>query len=220
MVLARGARVGIVNLLDAGITHYHTARDLQSSFLKTQYVPWHIEMMLADALKERLAQLGLVLVPLAPTDALRHSRETCFLNSALAKGLPRDCAPPFAQLAGAEHVDAFIVLGPGLNDSVHGKRRRDLPDYLRGWGFVTGVPGAPGKPELFNMTELLLIGAGTGVRMGAREWGGSYQQQWSSFEGQPEQRVQPDDELNKLAPLFLDILTRQCSRLLEQVDVR
>jgi hypothetical protein len=218
MALARGARVGIVNLLDAGVTHYHIAKQLENSFLKTQYVPWHIEVMLAGALKERLDELGLEQVPVAATSELVKSRETCFLNSSLARGLPRECAPPFAQLAAAEHLDAIIVLGPGLNDSVHGKKRRELPEYLRGWGFVTGISGD--KPELFNMTELLLLGIGRdGVKLGAREWGGGYEQLWTNFAGGADQRVQPSEELDQLAALFTQILTRQGMRLLEQIDV-
>jgi hypothetical protein len=221
LVLPKGSRIGIVSLLDAAVTHYHAAKELEGSFMKTQFVSWNIDAMLAAVLKDRLADLGLVEVPLSANDALNKTRDTCFLNAALAKGLPRECGPAFADLAATQRLDAIIVLGPGLNDSAHGKRRKELPDYLRGWGFYTRVGGSDDKPELFNMTELVLVStAGQTVKLAAREWGGSYEQQWSSFTGQLDQRAVPNDQLGQLVPLFGDVLSRQCSRLLDQVDVR
>src|SRR2546430_13682002 len=56
----------------------------------------------------------------------------------------------------------FRSLGPGRNDSAHGDRRRQLPEYLRGWCFVTAARGeedtADKPPVLLDLTELLLIG--------------------------------------------------------------
>lgn len=218
LVLNKGARIGIVSLLDPAVTHYHAAKDIEASFMKTQFVNWNIEAMLVAALKERFTELGLVEVPLSANDALNKTRDNCFLHAALVKGLPRECGPAFAELASTQRLDAIIILGPGLNDSGHGKRRKDLPDFLRGWGFSTGTED---KPELFNMTELLLVSTSDqGVKLGAREWGGSYAQQWSSFMGLPDERAVSSDQLGQLVPLFADVLNRQCSRLLEQVDIR
>src|SRR5689334_4694658 len=70
LTLARGARVGVVNLLDAEVTHFHGAKEIKDSFLKTHPVSWSVDAMLADALKERLGQMGLVLVPLVVNEAL------------------------------------------------------------------------------------------------------------------------------------------------------
>src|SRR5271169_5087544 len=135
LLLPAGARVGVVNLLDAEVTHFHTARRVQDSFLKTYAVNWSVGAMLAEAVRERLAQLGFVSVPVAAGEALKRAREECFLNANLAKPLAKGCAAPYAQLATAEHLDGLIVLGPGLNDSTHAQatRRKDLPEYLRGW---------------------------------------------------------------------------------------
>jgi hypothetical protein len=221
LTLARGARVGVISLLDPEVTHYHEARAIKDSFLKTHTVAWPIDSMLGDAVKDRLTQLGLVPVPLGVTEALDRGREDCFLNAALHKGLPKECSPPFAQLAGAQHVDAIIVLGPGLNNSTHagGTRRKDLPDYLRGWGFVTGEEGAA-KPTLFNMTEMLLVGlTPQGATLSGREWGGAYALDWDSFMPPADLKAIPPQELNDLQPLFESILTRQASRLLEHLDV-
>src|ERR1700681_1816653 len=104
-------------LLDAEVTHFHASRRLENSFLKTYTVDWPVNGMLMEALRERLTQMGLVPVAAAATEPLRRAREACFLNAALAKGLPKACGPLFVQLAAAEHVDAIIVMGPGLNDS-------------------------------------------------------------------------------------------------------
>src|SRR5947209_3976798 len=160
---AAGARVGVVNLLDPEVTHFHAARQLQNSVLQTSTVGWPVSAMLMQALREGLTQMGLTPVAAAPTEALARARESCFLNAALAKGLPKACGPLYGQLAAAEHLEALIVLGPGLNDSTHagGIRRRGLPEYLRGWCIVSeeGVTGVTaGAPALLNLTELLLIG--------------------------------------------------------------
>jgi hypothetical protein len=223
LTLARGARVGVVNLMDAEVTHFHAARALQDSFLKTHTVSWSVNAMLGDALKDRLAQMGLLLVPLAVSDALDRHREECFLNGSPAKGLSKECAPPFAQIASTEHVDAIIVLGPGLNNSAHaaGARRKDLPDYLRGWGFVTNDQSAAGgKPTLFNMTELLLIGVlPDGVSLRGREWGGSYSVEWTNFTPAADLKAMPAQQLDELQPLFAGILSRQTGRLLDQLQV-
>ncbi len=178
--------------------------------------------MLDQAVNDRIAQLGLVLVPLGVTAALDRGREDCFLNAALHKGLPKECGPPFAQLANAEHVDAIIVLGPGLNNSTHagGTRRKDLPEYLRGWGFVTSQDSPQAKPTLFNMTELLLVGVTpAGASLGAREWGGAYEVNWDGFTPPPDPKVLPPEELNDLQPLFSSILTRQVNHLLDSLNV-
>jgi hypothetical protein len=223
MVLTKGARVGILNLLDSGITHYHMSKKLESRFLKTQYVPWRIDLMLVGALKERLDALGLMEVPVDLTAAISRSKDGCFLSAALGKGLPRECAPLFAQLLAALQLDAIIVLGPGLNTSAHGDHHRELPDDLRGWGFVTGMQRGPGSAaEVFNLTELLLIGVSSGeAKLGARDWGGSQKLvEWPTFSARPDQLDLPIEELDKLAPVLQEQLKSQCNRLLDQVDIR
>jgi hypothetical protein len=220
--LRTGSRIALVNLLDAEVTHFHGAPRVQDSHLKTYPVGWAVAAMLTEALKEPLQQLGLVSVPLGASDALAHAREACFINAALAKGLPKACSPPFVQLASAEHVDAIIVLGPGLNDSAHaaGTRRRDLPDYLRGWCFVTTEGSADGTPGFLNLTELLLITVSPkGAEINAREWGGSVAQAWTGFTAQVDLKAIPAAQLNELQPLYGAMLKEQAARLLAHVEV-
>ncbi len=224
--LAAGARVAVVNLLDAEVTHFHASRHLQNSFLKTYTVDWPVHGMLMEALRERLTQMGLVPVAAGATEALRRARETCFLNAALAKGLPKACAPLFAQLAAAEHVDAIIVMGPGLNDSAHtgGARRRELPEYLRGWCFVSEPRSeedtADKAPVLLNLTELLLIGlSAPSAQINAREWGGDQLQTWGGFKPPTDLKDIPAQQLGQLRPLFAAMLKLQASGLLGHLQV-
>jgi hypothetical protein len=224
--LAAGARVAVVNLLDAEVTHFHASRQLQNSFLKTYTVNWPVSAMLMEALREPLTQMGLVPVAAGATEALSRAREACFLNATLAKGLPKTCGPLFAQLATAEHLDAIIVLGPGRNDSAHsgGARRRELPEYLRGWCFVSEVRNelraADNAPALLDLTELLLIGlSAEGAQLNAREWGGAEMQTWTGFKAPPDLKDIPDQQLSQLQPLFAAMLKQQAGGLLGHLQV-
>jgi hypothetical protein len=223
LMLARGARVGVISLLDPEVTHFHTAKSIKDTSLHTEQVSWSVATMLVDALKDRAAQMGLVLVPLSVTDELDRSRESCFLNGNFNKSLPKDCLLPFQHLGAAERVAATIVLAPGLNNSAHAgsTRRKELPDYVRGWGFVTGDDASPdGKPALFSMTELLLVAPSPeGPVLRGREWGGNYSLEWTSFVTPANIKDIPAKEYNDLQPLFAGILSRQAARLLDEIQV-
>ena len=221
--LARGARVGVISLLDAELTHFHAAKSIKDTALHTEPVDWSVSNMLMDALKERAGQMGLVLVPLGPTDELDRARENCFLNGNFNKNLPKDCVPAFTSLGAAERVDAVIALAPGLNNSTHAgsTRRKEMQDYVRGWGVETGDTDSPdGKPTLFSMTELLLVAPSTdGPVLRGREWGGSYSLEWSNYVAPAEPKGLPPNSYPQLQPLFQAILARQAGRLLDQIQV-
>jgi hypothetical protein len=223
LVLARGARVGVLNLLDPELTHYHDAKSIKDTALHTEQVNWSVAGMLVDALKDRAAQMGLVLVPLGVTDELDRSRESCFLNGNFNKSLPKDCVLPFQHLGAEEHVDATIVLAPGVNNSAHAgsTRRKELPEYVRGWGFETGDESSPdGKPTLFSMTEMLLVAPSPeGPVLRGREWGGNYSLEWSNFVAPANIKDIPAQQYNQLQPLFAGILARQAARLLDRIQV-
>jgi hypothetical protein len=216
-----GTRVGVINLLDAEVTHFHESRHIENSFLKTYPLNWPVNAMLLAGVRERLMQLGLVPVPLAADDELRRARENCFLNASLAKGLPKECGKLYARLGAAEHLGALIVLGPGRNDSAHAgsARHRELPEYLRGWCFVTGQGAADAPPQLINLTELLLIGVNpSAATLSDREWGGDGGA-WSGFQAPADLKAIPDAQLDQLRPQFDALLRGQVQALFAYLQV-
>jgi hypothetical protein len=220
LLLHKGARVGVVNMMDPEVTHFHTSKVLAQSFFKTQLVNWQVDSMLSDAVTQRLTQLELVPVAMGASDALMRNRDDYFVNNSVAKGLPRDVSREFVRFAASEHLDALIVLAPGLNNSSQagGGVRRGLPDYLRGWGFVTGDTNE--KPALFNMTQVLLIGiAPDGAMLHAREWGGPYTDEWSDYVPPDNLKQIPQEQLDRLQPPFGRILARQANRVMDWITV-
>ncbi len=219
LILRKGARVGIVNMMDAEVTHFHGSRNLSESFLVTHLLNWNVYSMLDEAVSQRLTQLELLPVPLGlPLDALLHDD---FVNHPVAKGLWREVERQFAQLAAAERVDALIVLVPALNMASHaggGPYRKDLPEYLRGWGYVTGDSAS--APALFDMTQVLLVAiTPDGARLQAREWGGGYTDLWVDYVAPTDPKRPPVDLLDRLEPLFERILQRQAARVVDWITV-
>jgi hypothetical protein len=219
--LPAGARIGVLNLLDPDVTHFHAARQIENSFLKTYTMDWSVDAMLLAAVQDRLTQLGLTPVPIGPSDELRRAREQCFLDAALAKGLPKECASLYTRLAASERLNAIIVLGPGRNDATHegGARHKELPEYLRGWCFVTGEGGANTVPQLLNLSELLLIGiTPAGAQLADREWGDTAQA-WVSYRAPPDLKAFPGPQLDQLQPLFAGMLRQEAGTALNRVQV-
>ena len=220
LLIRKGARVGVINLMDAEVTHFHTSKVLAQSFLKTHPVNWQVDSMLSDAVTQRLTQLELVPIAVGPSDALLRGRDELFVNNSVAKGLPREASREFAELATAQRLDALIVFAPGLNNSSQAGNlvRKGLPDYLRGWGFVTGDTND--KPSLFNMTQVLLIGTSPqGSVLNAREWGGSYAEEWPDYVQPENPKQMPPEQLDHLQPLFSRLLAKQAGRLMEWITV-
>jgi hypothetical protein len=221
--LARGARVGVISLLDAEVTHFHAAKSIKDTALHTEPVDWSVPNMLYEALRERAGQMGLVLVPLAATEELQRSRESCFLNGEFNKKLPKDCVIPFEHLGSDQRLDAVIALAPGLNNSAHAgsSRRKEMQDYVRGWGVETGDIDSPdGKPAVFSMTELLLVAPSPeGPVLRGREWGGNYTLGWASYVPPADPKGLPPNSYPQLQPLFSALLARQAGRLMDQIEV-
>jgi hypothetical protein len=220
LLLRKGARVGVINLMDPEVTHYHTSKVITQSFMKTHPVTWQVDSMFADAVNARLAKLELVPVPLAPTVVLGRNRDQDFVENAPVKGLPKEVTKDLAQLATVQHVDAFLILAPSLNNSAQaaGAARRTLPDYLRGWGFVTGDTLV--RPSLFNLTQVLLVGVGPeGVTLNAREWGGAYAEDWGDYAAPANPKEVPPEVLDQLQPMFSHLVARQSERVLAWITV-
>jgi hypothetical protein len=166
--------------------------------------------------------MGFAPVAVAATIALRDARENCFLNASLAKSLPRECRPIFAQFISANHLDALIAFGPGLNNSEHagGGRHKELPEYLRGWCMVSGEGAVGSAPSLLNLTELLLIHPKEGgVELSGRQWGGDEVQTWIGFPAATDLKALGDAQLDSAKPLYAAMLSRQADGLLTHLQV-
>jgi hypothetical protein len=181
-----------------------------------------VDLMLEQGLQAPLAGLGLEPVTLAPGDALSGMREECFLEANLTKPLSKQCAAPYAALAAAQHLDAIIILGPGLNNSTHADntRRKDLPDYLRGWCVLTDgrMPGS--TPTLLNLTEMLMIASTPkGAVLAGRQWGGVSTSGWTNFTPGPDPKQLTDAQVQQLQPLFAFMVRGQAQLLIENLRV-
>ncbi len=221
--LAKGTQIGVVNLLDPEVMHYHAAKQTQDSFLKILAVSWNVDDMLNEALRAPAAAAGVTLTPLVPTDSLVRARESCFVNAELVKGLPRNCSAGLIESAAGANVNYLIVMAPGLNNADHaGKDRLEgASQMLRGWGFITRErAGAKDRPALFCEVELLLINvAPEGVSLRARQWGGIYNYQWQNYIVPPDPKEFPPAQLEQLQPLFATILARHAKDFMAQVRV-
>jgi hypothetical protein len=225
--ISKGMQIGVVNLMDAEVAHYHAARDIKDNFLKVEPVSWSVGDMLNDVVKDQLGKMGLTPVPLTMTASAVHFREECVVNIALAKGLPKGwaktCAAPLAALAAGSGVRAVILLSPGVNNPDHaGSSNRDgLSETLRGWGvFTREYGGSQEKPTLFDKTELLLIGiTPEGVTLLARKWGGTLSMQWQAYTRSADPKGISAAQLDELQPLFAAVLARQVKELLDQLHV-
>jgi hypothetical protein len=209
-----GERVGIVNLLDAEVTHFHASRAVQDSYLKTYPVGWPVAGMLSEALRERLGQLQVTAVPLPPGSALLRAREACFLDANLEKALPKECAAAYQDLASREHLAVLIVLGPGLNNALHAQsgRRRDLPEYLRGWCLTSAETGVP---MLLNLTELVLVAVTpAGAVLAGRSWGGAASEPAPALAPPVDLKALTAAQLDLTQPLYAQLLDAQATVLL------
>src|SRR5262249_14994018 len=158
---------------------------------KTYTVSWSVSAMLLAAVKDRLGQLGMTAVPVAASDALRRARGGCFLAASLAQGLPQEWGPLYAQLAASLDLQGIIALAARRHDSAHagGTRHKDLPEYLRGWCFVTG--GSDPLPVLLDQTELLLVGVtASKAELIGRAWGGDGKT-WTGYQPPPDLKAFP-----------------------------
>jgi hypothetical protein len=213
-----GERIGIVNLLDAEVTHFHAARRVQDSYLKTYAVGWPVGGMLGAAVRERLAQLRLTGVPVEAGSVLLRARETCFLDANFEKPLPKECAVAYQGLAAREHLAALIVLGPGLNDAPHAQsgHRKDLPDYLRGWCVASAEAGAP---VLLNLTELVLIAiTPRGALLAGRTWGGTLSEAAPTLAPAADLKALSAAQLDALQPAYARLLDAQATALLTHLS--
>ena len=118
-----------------------------------------------------------------------------------------------------QNLQAIIALGPGRNDSAHAgaTRHKDLPEYLRGWSFVTG--GADPLPVLLDQTELLLVGVtASKAELIGRAWGGGGKN-WTGYQAPPDLKAFSEQQLDQLQPLYGAMLKQQADAALAPLQL-
>jgi hypothetical protein len=222
--LAPGARIGVIDLMNTDVTHYHAARAAMNSFMRTYKVEWSLATQLEQPLAERIRAAGYLPVPIEASDLLRRNRQDWLVTTTRAQRLAKGCAEELARIAAEQQVAALVIVAQGTNASpelVQGNRLRQIPAYIQGWGFSTveDAAGDVAKPMIFNLLQLVLVEiTPEGARLRHREWGGRYLYEWSTFVAPPDMRVLPDEEVQKLQPLLVDVFSRQVNRLFERVE--
>jgi hypothetical protein len=222
--LPPGARIGVIDLMNTDVTHFHTARAAANSFMRTYKVDWSLATQLDQPLAERIRSAGYLPVPIEPSDLLRRNRQDWFVTTTRSQRLAKACNEELARIAAEQQVAAIVLVAQGTNASPEmgpGNRLRQIPPYIQGWGFSTveESAGDAAKPMIFNLLQLVLVEiTPEGARLRHREWGGRYLYEWSTFVAPADMRVLPDEEVQKLQPLLVDVFSRQVNRLFERIE--
>jgi hypothetical protein len=222
--LPPGARIGVVDLMNTDVTHYHAARAATNSFMRTYKVEWQLAMQIEQPLAERIRAAGYLPVPIEASDLLRRNRQDWFVSTTRAPRLAKACAEELGRIAAEQQLAAIVIIAQGTNSSpeaVQGNRLRQIPSYIQGWGFSTveDMAGDAAKPMIFNLLQLVLVEiTPEGARMRHREWGGRFLYEWTTFVPPPDMRSLPDSEVQKLQPLLSDVFSRQVNRLFERIE--
>lgn len=223
LAIPAGARIGIIDMMTADVTHFHVGAKPVNSFLRTYRGSWSVADVIDEPLIWSLTNAGLEPVAVTASDLLRRQKGKWIVQNPQATKLSRDCLEEMQRMLDEQKLSALIVIAPGPNsnpESVDGNRLKQLPEYIQGWGFSTNdEPGGVTKPIVFNLTQMLLIGKTTdGVRLEHREWGGSYVYEWPNFTPPPDMKTLPEAEVNKLRPVITDVMKRQIARLVPHLQ--
>ena len=219
LALPVGARVGIIVMMPADVTHYHVGKTPLASFMRTYSLDWPTSEVVDDPLASQLKAAGFEPVLLDPSEPLRRQQRPWIIASRPAPKLPGAAMDEIQRICAEQNLKALIIVAPGPNvnpESVQGNRLRKLPPYLQGWGFSTSDDAnGTAKPVVFNLTQMLLIGnVGDGVELEFREWGGGYVYDWVNFEAGADLKTLPQTQIDKFRPLISDVMLRQMARLM------
>jgi hypothetical protein len=224
LVLPAGARVGIIAMMPADITHYHVGKTQQASFMRTYRLTWPSSETVDDPIAAMLKGMGVEPVFLDPTEQLRRQRQTWIANNPHANKLPRAAEEEMERILDADNLQGLIIVTPGPNsapNATQGNRLRRLPSYVQGWGFSTSdEPDGVTKPVVFNLTQMLLVGRSReSPELIFREWGGAYVYEWPAFEPPADLKALAPEDVEKFRPVIQDILQRQIGRLTPRIRV-
>lgn len=224
LAVPAGARIGIIVMMRPDVTHYHVGKTQLASFMRTYRINWPVSEMLHDPLAATLKGMGFAPVFLDPTEPLRRKRQSWFVEHPLADTLPRAARKEIEKILETARLDGLVIVAPGVNAdpaSTAGNRLRELPSYLRGWGFSTSdEPGGIARPAVFNLTQMLIIGrSADSPELIFREWDGAFAYEWSGFQPGRDLKALSTQQVARLRPVIKDILQKQIGRLTPRIKV-
>jgi hypothetical protein len=224
LVLPALARVGIIVMMPADLTHYHLGKSRQGSFMRTYQLSWPVSEVVDDPIAATLKGMGFEPVFLDPSEQLRRQRQSWIVAHPLANKLPDAASDEIWRILEAEKLQGLVIVTPGPNsdpESVPGNRLRRLPSYLQGWGFSTSDdPDGVTRPVVFNLTQMLVIGRDAeSAELIFREWGGAFVYEWSGFQPGTDLKALTADEISKFRPVMQDVLRKQIERLTPRIRV-
>lgn len=223
LAIPAGGRIGIIDLVNPDITHFHVGATPVKSFLRTYRATWSVADVIDEPIIWSLTNVGLEPVSLQASDLLRRQKQSWIVSNPQARKLSGACLEELERVISDERLAALIIVAPGPNtapEAEAGNRLKKIPEYIQGWGFATSDdPGGLTRPMVFNLTQMLLVGKTTeGVRLEHREWGGAYVYEWDNFTVPPDVKALPDAEISKLRPVITDVMKRQIARLVPRLQ--
>jgi hypothetical protein len=224
LALRAGARVGIIVMMPADLTHYHVGKSQFASFMRTYPISWPVSEVVDDPLAVMLKGMGFEPVFLDATEQLRRQRQKWIVSNPLENKLPRAAEEEIWRILEAENLQGLVIVVPGPNanpESVQGNRLRRLPTYVQGWGFSTSdEPEGVTQPIVFNLTQMLIIGRdGEAPELILREWGGAFVYEWQGFEPGNDLKVLSAEAISKFRPVMKDVVQKQIERLNERITL-
>jgi hypothetical protein len=214
LAIPKGGRIGIIDMVRPDVTHFHVGSTPVKSFLRTYRASWSVADVIDQPLMASLTAMGLKPVQLRPSERLQREKQSWFVSRPDSEKLPRGCLHELEKLITDGDLSALIIVAAGQNVSPSdeaGERLRQLPDYIRGWGFSTSdeIDGRT-KPLVFNLTQLLLVSKTTdGVRLEHREWGGGQLYAWPNFVPAADMKAMPAASIATLRPVIAEVMKQQ-----------
>jgi hypothetical protein len=224
LTLPAGARVGIIVMMYADLTHFHVGKSRLASFMRTYPIGWPVSEVVDEPIAVALKGMGFEPVSLDPTEQLWRQRQAWIISNPRANELPKGAEEEIGRILETENLQGLVIVAPGPNtnpESVQGNRLRKLPTYVQGWGFSTSDESdGITTPVVFNLTQMLLIGrSGESPELTFREWGGAFVYEWPGFEPGTDLKALPAEVIVKFRPVMQDILQKQIERLTPLIKV-
>jgi hypothetical protein len=224
LVLPARARVGIIVMMPADLTHYHVGKSRLGSFMRTYRMSWPVPNVVNNPIAATLAGMGIEPVFLDPTDSLWRERQSWIIKNPLANKLSDKAREELFSILQTGNLRGLVIVAPGANTDPEpspGNRLRKLPSYLQGWGFSTSdEPEGVARPVVFNLTQMLLVGReGDSADLIFREWGGAFVYEWPGFQPGPDLKTLSAEAISKFQPVMQDIVRKQIERITPRIEV-